>query len=124
VGQILSDADYFTRRLRDEIARVKRGKSHFSVVTFKSLPSEAELPEIACIRGLSAILTGVRETDCVTRIGLDTIAVLLMDAEGEGSKQASKRLLERIGDAASRWDVRVLDYPRQESVLHELGLVA
>lgn len=124
MGQMLSELDYFSRRLQEEIARAKRGHSQFSIVVFTSQPPDAELPEIACVRGLPAILTGVRETDCVTRASRDTIAVLLIDSDGEGSRAASLRLLERIGDAAARWTIRVLEYPEQESVLYDLGLVA
>jgi PleD family two-component response regulator len=124
MGQILSELDYFARRLQDEIARVKRGHAQFSIVVFTADPPDGELPEIACIRGLPALLTGVRETDCVTRPGRDTIAVLLIDSDAEGSRTAAARLLERIGDAASRWSIRVLEYPAQESVINELGLVA
>ena len=124
MGQVLSDSDYFVRRLAEEGARARRGKGGFSVVLFTSRPAEGELPEIACVRGLPSILTGVRETDCVARIGLDAIAVLLIDSEGEGSRAAATRLLERIGDAASHWDVRLLEYPDQESVLVDLGIAA
>ena len=124
MGQILSEVDYFTRRMGEEIARAKRGRSQFSVVVLTSQPPDGELPEIACVRGLPSVLTGVRETDCVARIDRDTIAVMLIDADGEGSRTAALRLLERIGDAASRWAIRVLEYPTQESVLVELGLFA
>jgi hypothetical protein len=124
VGQILSEFYYFSRRVQEEIARVKRGASRFSIVVFTSQPPDGELPEIACVRSLPPILTGVRETDTVCRIGRDAIAVLLIDSDGEGSRKAALRLLERIGGETSRWSIRVLDYPEQESVLVDLGLVA
>ena len=124
MGQILSELDYFTRRMGEEIARARRGRSEFSIVVLTSQPPDAELPEIACIRGLPSVLTGVRETDCVARIGRDTIAIMLIDSDGEGSRNAALRLLERIGDAASRWSIRVLEYPAQEALLVDLGLVA
>jgi hypothetical protein len=124
VGQILSEIDYFIRRMGEEIARAKRGRSQFSIVVLTSQPPVGELPEIACVRGLPWVLTGVRETDCVARIDRDTIAVMLIDSDGEGSRAAAQRLLERIGDAASRWSIQVLEYPAQESVLYDLGLVA
>jgi hypothetical protein len=124
VGQILSENEYFTRRMSEEIARSKRGRGRFSVVVLTSQPPEGELPEIACVRGLPAILTGVRETDCVTRTGRDTIAVMLIDSDGDESQTAAIRLLERMGDDAARWSVRVLQYPTHESALAELGLVA
>jgi hypothetical protein len=124
VGQILSDNLYFSRRLGEEIARFKRGQSHFSVVLLTSQPSEGELPEIACVRGLPPVLKGVRETDCVTRLGRDTIAVMLIAAGGEGSRRAALRLLEEIGDAAARWSIRILEYPQQEVEIFDLGLVA
>jgi hypothetical protein len=49
---------------------------------------------------------------------------MLIDADGEGSRTAALRLLDRISDAASFWDIRVLEYPAQEAVLFDMGLVA
>jgi GGDEF domain-containing protein len=124
VTQILSEFTYFARRLNEEIARVRRGHGEFSIVLFTSQPADGELPEIACVRGLPAILTGVRETDCVARVGRDTIAVLLIDSAQDASRSAALRLLERIGNASSRWAIRILEFPEQESTLVDLGLVA
>ena len=124
VGQILSDLHYFSRRVQEEMARARRGSTSFSIAVFTAQPVDDELPEIACVRGLPAILTGVRQTDTVARIGLDTVCVLLIDADGEGSRRASLRLLERLGEDARRWHVRVLEFPEQESVLVDLGLSA
>jgi hypothetical protein len=124
VSQVLSDIAYFSRRVADEVARVKRSNSAFSIALFTSQPEPAELPEIACVRGLPAILDGVRETDAVCRIDNDSIAVLLIDTNGEGSRKAALRLLERMGDEIGRWRVSVLEYPERESILFDLGLVA
>jgi hypothetical protein len=124
VGQILSEFTYFARRLNEEMARAKRGHGQFSIVLFTSQPPDGELPEISCVRGLPAILTGVRDTDCVARVGRETIAVLLIDSREDASRTAALRLLERIGEASSRWAIRILEYPEQESVLLDLGLVA
>jgi hypothetical protein len=121
---MLSELDYFSRRLGEEIGRLRRGNSSFRMVLFTSQPPDGEPPEVACVRGLPAVLTGVRDTDCVARIGTDTIAVILVDTDGEGSRKAALRLLEQIGDGAARWNIRVLDYPAIEPVLAELGLVA
>ena len=122
MGQILSDLHYFARRVHEEMARAKRRSGRFSIAVFTSQPMTDELPEIACVRGLPAILTGVRETDTVTRIGTDTIAVLFIDSDGDGSRRASLRLLERLGSDAPRWRVRVLEYPEHESILVDAGL--
>jgi hypothetical protein len=124
VGQILSDFGYFSRRVHEEIARARRSGTRFSIAIFTSQPADGELPEFACVQGLPAILGGVRETDTVCRIGRDSIGVLLIDADGDGSRKASLRLLERIGGEVSRWSIRVLEYPEQEGVLTDIGLVA
>ena len=122
MGQVLSDLQYFSRRVHEEMARARRRSGRFSIAVFTSRPADGELPEMACVRGLPAILTGVRETDSVTRIDTDTIVVLLIDSMGEGSRRASIRLLHRLGTDASRWHVRVLEYPEHESILVEAGL--
>ena len=124
VSQILSDIAYFSRRVSDEVARAKRSNSAFSIALFTSQTEPGELPEIACVRGLPAILQGVRETDAVCRIDNDSIAVLLIDANGDGSRRAALRLLERMGDAIGQWRVSVLEYPERESILFDLGRVA
>lgn len=124
MGQLLKTSEYFQQRVLDEIARSKRSGTDFSIVVFKSQPLDDELPEVACVRGLPAILTGVRDTDSVCRIGNDTIAVLLIDATGEGSRKAAVRLIERMGNEAGRWAVKVLEFPDRESVLVDLGLAA
>jgi hypothetical protein len=124
VAQILSDLYYFTRRVQDEIARVRRSGTHFSIAVFTAQPAVGELPEEACVDGLPAILTGVRETDCVCRVDRETIAVLLIDAAGDGSRRASLRLLQRLGADAARWHVRVLEYPEHETVLVDMGFAA
>ena len=122
MGQILSDLYYFSRRVHEEMARARRGSGRFSIAVFTSQPAGAELPEIACVRGLPALLTGVRETDTVARVGADTVAVLLVDSGGDGSRRASLRLLGRLGADAPRWAVRVLEYPDHESILVDMGL--
>lgn len=124
MGQLLKTSEYFQQRVLDEIARSKRSGTDFSIVVFKSQPLEDELPEVTCVRGLPAILTGVRDTDSVCRIGNDTIAVLLIDATGEGSRKAAVRLIDRMGEDAGRWAVKVLEFPDRESVLVDLGLAA
>ena len=124
MGQVLSEAGYFYRRLGEERARLRRGNSSFSLVLFTSQPPDDEPPEIACIRGLPAVLAGVRETDCVARIERDTIAVMLVDTDGEGARKAALRLLECIGDGAARWNIRVFDRPAEEPRIEDLGLVA
>lgn len=118
------DLAYFERRLSEEIARARRRDNLFSVVVFTSEPEEGELPDVACARGSTAILTGVRETDSVCRISDDSLAVLLVDADGEGSRGAALRLLERLGSDLGRWRVRVLDYPTFPRIFDELGLAA
>lgn len=115
---------YFSRRVQDEMARARRAGTHFSIAIFTAQPSVGELPEVACVQGLPAILTGVRETDSVCRVDRETIAVLLIDASGEGSRVASLRLMQRLGADAARWHVRVLEYPEHESVLIDMGLAA
>lgn len=124
MGQILSEFTYFARRLNEEMARARRGRGEFSLALFTIRPEPAEAPEAACARGLPAILTGVRDTDCVARVGLDTIAVLLLDSSDEASRTAAIRLRDRIGADAARWSVRILEYPEQESLLDDLGLPA
>jgi hypothetical protein len=124
MGQVLMDLAYFERRLSEEVARARRRDNVFSVVVFTSEPEEGELPDVACARGSSKILTGVRETDSVCRISDDSLAVLLIDADGDGSRSAALRLLERLGADLGRWRVRVLDYPTFPHIFHELGLAA
>jgi hypothetical protein len=124
VGKILSDLPYFSRRVRDEVARSRRAGTRFSIVVFTSQPGMGELPEEACVRALPALLETVRETDTVCRLNTDSIAVLLIDASGEGSRQAAVRLLGRLGADAGRWRVSVFEYPERESVLVDLGLDA
>lgn len=124
MGQILSDFYYFSRRAMEESARAKRTGTRFSIAVFTAQPEAGDLPEVACVRGLPAILSGVRETDTVCRIGRNTIAVLLIDSDDEGSRRAALRLLERMGDEMGRWQVRVLEYPGNESLLVDMGLAA
>jgi len=124
VGQILSDARYFTRRVGEEAARCERSGTRFSIAVFTSQPGDGELPEIACVLSLPALLASVRETDTVCRVDDDSIAVLLIDADGEGSRKAALRLLERIQAQAGHWQVRVFEYPERELILVDVGLVA
>jgi hypothetical protein len=124
MSQVLMDLAYFERRLSEEVARARRRENVFSVVVFTSEPEDGELPDVACARGSNTILTGVRETDSVCRISDDSLAVLLIDADGEGSRSAALRLLERLGEDLGRWRVRVLDYPTFPHIFHELVLAA
>jgi hypothetical protein len=124
MGQLLTDVNYFSRRVKEEIARSRRSGTRFSLAVFTSHPLDGEPPEITCMQGLPAILNGVRETDVVSRISRDTVAVLLIDADGTGARKAAFRLLEHIGDDVGRWQVSLLDYPARESTMRELGLVA
>jgi hypothetical protein len=124
VSQILSDLTYFSRRVTEETARAKRTGGQFSVVLFRSQPSQDELPEIACVRGLPTITANVRDYDIVSRINRDTIAVLLIDTGDEGSRRAALRLLDRLGDSVNRWQVSFLDYPGRQHILEELGIAA
>jgi hypothetical protein len=124
MGQVLSEFTYFSRRLTEEMARARRGNSRFSIALFTSQPPDGELPEIACVRGLPLILAGLRETDCVTRLGRDTIAVMLIDSSGDASRKAALRLVKLLGDASACWAIRIVEYPQHERALMDLGLVA
>jgi hypothetical protein len=124
MGQMLNDVTYFSRRLAEEMARSRRSGVGFSVVLLTSEPPDGELPEIACIRGLPNLLASVRQTDCVTRIGPGTIAVLLIDSTDEGSRKAALRLVKRLGETSACWGIRILEYPEQERVLLDLGRAA
>jgi len=70
------------------------------------------------------VLSNVRDTDTVCRINHDSIAVLLIDADGEGSRVAALRLMDRMGADISRWSVSILEYPERASTLAELALAA
>jgi GGDEF domain-containing protein len=124
VTQILSDLYYFTRRVTDEAARSRRSGTNFSIALLKSQPIGDQLPEAACVEAIPTVLENVRDTDTVARMNADTIAVLFIDADGEGSRKAALRLLERLGDDLGCWSVSVLDYPQRSAQLAELGLVA
>ena len=125
VGQILSDAPYFSRRIAEEVARSRRSGVEFSIVVFTIKSDADELPAMACVQSMPRILEAVRETDIVCRIADDSIAVLLIDSGGEGSRAAALRLLTELGeDSTSNWRVNVLEYPERESVLLDLGIVA
>lgn len=124
MGQILSDPTYFSRRLTEEMARSRRSGVRFSVVLLTSQPADGELPEIACDRALPELLESVRQTDCVSRIGPATIAVMLIDASDAASRRAALRLVKQLGDASACWGVRIIEYPEQERILLGLGLAA
>jgi hypothetical protein len=124
VAKILSEISYFSRRVADEVARSRRSGTRFSIAVFTSQPALGETPEAACIRCLPALLEIVRETDTVCRISADSIAVLLIDASGEGSRRAALRLLTQLGVNAGQWRVSVFEYPERESVVVDLGLTA
>ena len=124
MAQILSDLYYFSRRVTDETARARRSGTCFSIALLKSQPVGDQLPETACVEAIPTVLDNVRDTDTVARINADTIAVLFIDADGEGSRRAALRLLERLGDDLGCWSVSVLDYPQRAANLLELGLVA
>lgn len=125
MGKVLAEASYFSRRVADEVARSRRSGAEFSIVVFTSKPDAGELPEIACVRSLPRILQSVRDTDAVCRIADDSIAVLLIDSGGEGSRTAALRLLSQMGEGSARnWSVNVLEYPERESLLLDLGIVA
>ncbi len=124
MAQLLSDSYYFSRRLADEVARAERSGTRFSVVILRSEPRGGQLSEIACVESLPTVLSNVRDTDTVCRINHDSIAVLLIDADGEGSRVAALRLMDRMGADISRWSVSILEYPERASTLAELALAA
>ena len=124
MAQVLSDSYYFSRRLADEVARAERSGTRFSVVILRSEPRGGQLSEIACVESLPTVLSNVRDTDTVCRINHDSIAVLLIDADGEGSRVAALRLMDRMGADISRWSVSILEYPERASTLAELALAA
>jgi len=124
MGQMLLDVSYFSKRVTEEVARARRSGTQFSVVIFRSQPRGDELPEMACVEALPAVLANVRDTDTVCRISHDSIAVLLIDSDGEGSRKAALRLMDRMGADLSRWSVSILEYPACTSILDDLGLAA
>jgi hypothetical protein len=120
--RLLMDVRYFSRRVAEEIARSRRSGTVFSVATFTSRPEPGDFASVACVERLPSILASVRATDTVCRTADDTIAVLLIDADGEGSRAAALRLLDRIGDDLGRWEFRILDYPAHEALIAEIGI--
>jgi hypothetical protein len=118
---VLIDVPYFSRRVAEEIARSRRSGTVFSVVTFTSRPDPGDFAAVTCVESLPLILANVRATDTVCRTSDDTVAVLLIDADDEGSRAAALRLLDRIGDDLGRWEFRILDYPAHEALIAEIG---
>lgn len=121
---LLLEPSYFRARVTQEVARAKRSGGVFALAVFTVVADYGEHPEVACVRALPSLLEDVRETDTVCRIGDDSIAILLIEADVPGSRAAASRLVAQLRRHASRWDVRIVEYPGDEDALADLGLVA
>jgi GGDEF domain-containing protein len=119
------DRSYLQDRVREEIDRFRRHGHLFSILVFEARPVSDGIPVRRKIEAAIEILGALlRPSDVAARAFDDVIAVLLVETDAGGAKDALFRLrakLAPIGGAA--WHIDSYTYPDQESALRHLAML-
>jgi len=106
------DRPYLQARVREELERGRRHGNPFALLTFEAAPSNDGLPMGKRVRAaLDAIAPQLRGSDVLARVFEDTIAVLLVETDEPGARDALLRLRSRVMLHAGRWHATMLTYP-------------
>jgi hypothetical protein len=112
-------------RLREEIARAKRHGRQFGVVMFEEVPSADGLRLRQKLEyGMKALTATARDYDIVVRAYDDTIAVLLIETDARGMRDALFRLRSCMTRQAGSWKVTAYHYPEDAETIEALPLLS
>jgi hypothetical protein len=115
---------YIQSRLLEEIARARRYKISFTVVTFEAAPGDG-LPLYQKMKsGLGAIEGTVRSEDVVALAFDDTIVALLIQADKMRANDALQRIRNQVAKHAGSWRITAYVYPDQADAIFELPVTA
>jgi hypothetical protein len=119
------DRSYLQSRLREEIARSKRHGRPFGVLVFEEVPSADGLRVRQKLEyGLKALSATARNYDIVGGAYDDTIAVLLIEADARGMRDALFRFRARMTRQAGTWRVTAYHYPEDAETIEALPLLS
>jgi len=119
------DRPYMQSRLREEIARSKRHGRQFGVLVFEELPSADGLRLRQKLEyGLKALSATARNYDIVGRAYEDTIAVLLIETDARGMRDALFRFRSCMSRQAGTWKVIAYHYPEDAETIEALPLLS
>jgi len=112
-------------RLREEIARSKRHGRQFGVLVFEEVPSSDGLRLRQKLEyGLQALSATARTYDIVWHAQEDTIAVLLIEADARGMRDALFRFRSCLTRQAGTWKVIAYHYPEDAEAIEALPLLS
>lgn len=119
------DRRYLQDRVREEIDRFRRHGHAFSLLVFEARPVSDGVPVRRKIDGAIEILSGdLRPSDVAARAFEDVIAVLLIETDAEGAKDALFRLRGKLAPlGGTTWHIDTYTYPEHEMTLRHLSML-
>jgi GGDEF domain-containing protein len=124
-GSESHDRRYLQDRVHEEIDRCRRHGHPFSLLVFEARPVSDGILIRQKIGIAMEILRGqLRPSDVMARAFDDTIAVLLVETDATGAKDALLRLRGRLAlVGGTTWRIDVHAYPRDEDNIRHLAML-
>lgn len=122
-GLEIHDRSYMRSRVREEMARARRYNRPFAVVTFEAIPVSDGIPIRKKIDyALRIIEEKVRPSDVVARVFDDMVAVLFVETDATGARDALFRLRNTLL-GSGHWQIIVYLFPRDEAAMEAMPLL-
>lgn len=118
------DRAYMQTHLREEIARARRYGHQFGLLIFEAIPSSDGIPlhgKIAA--GLEALQSAARACDVAARVYDDAIALLLVETDAHGARDALFRMRNMLARTAGAWRVTLYHFPEHSRSIEALPLL-
>jgi hypothetical protein len=120
----LLDRLQLRQRIAEELERSRRHGHAFGLLVFEAVTANDGLPLRQKMRAaLDAIEAVVRVSDMIARPYEDMLAVVLVETDATGTRDALFRIRQRIADRAGTWRVTVLHFPEHAQTITAMAFL-
>ena len=120
----LLDRPRLQQRITEEVERSRRHRHTFGLLLFEAVSGADGMPLRTKLQAaLGAMESVVRTSDVISRPYEDMLAVLLVETDAAGTRDALMRIRRRIADRAGTWRVTVLSYPEHARTIAAMAFL-
>jgi GGDEF domain-containing protein len=120
----LLDRLQLRQRLTEELERSRRHNHAFGLLLFEAVTANDGMPLRQKMRAaLNAIEAVVRGSDMIARPDQDMLAVVLVETDSNGTRDALFRIRQRIAHRAGTWRVTVMHFPEHAQTIGAMAFL-
>jgi hypothetical protein len=116
------DARYLESRVWEEMERCYRYGRSFSLLIFRELAVQCDVPELRFENALAIMTAQLRTTDIIAQPEPKTLAVLLVETDATGARRVLDRLRVEIGVAG--WAIESMSFPTDSAAIEALPFLS